>query len=81
MQARRLAAELREIKRIEEERYRQEKLEQERLTREREAADEQSIEDSLKYVILQTHYACDFLSNMAWFQKNKNRHPTVSSRL
>ncbi|KAL4238113.1 hypothetical protein ACF0H5_002825 [Mactra antiquata] len=48
MQARRLAAELREIKRIEEERRRQEQLEQERLAREKAAEDEQCIEESLK---------------------------------
>ena len=50
MRARRIAAEMREWKRIEEERKRLEQLEQERLAREREAADEVSIEESLKYV-------------------------------
>ena len=51
MQARRIAAEMREWKRIEEERKRLEQLEQERLAREKEAADEESIEESLKYVL------------------------------
>lgn len=41
---------LREQKRIEEERRRQEELEQERQLREKEMADNQIIEDSLKYV-------------------------------
>ncbi|XP_045181128.2 myosin-I heavy chain-like isoform X2 [Mercenaria mercenaria] len=48
MQARRLAAKLREIKRIEEERLRQERLEQERLARQKAEEDELSIEESLK---------------------------------
>ncbi|XP_052271099.1 unconventional myosin-VIIb-like isoform X2 [Dreissena polymorpha] len=48
MRARRLAAELREKKHIEEERLRREQLERERALREKEAADEQSIEESLK---------------------------------
>ena len=50
MRARRVAAEMREWKRIEDERIRLEQLEQERLEREKEAADELSIEESLKYV-------------------------------
>ena len=50
MRARRIAAEMREWKRIEEERIRLEQLEKERLAREKEAADEISIEESLKYV-------------------------------
>jgi hypothetical protein len=51
MQARQLAAKLREIKRIEEERLRQERAEQERLARQKAEEDELSIEESLKYVI------------------------------
>ena len=52
MRARRVAAEMREWKRIEDERIRLEQLEQERLEREKEAADELSIEESLKYVYI-----------------------------
>ena len=48
--ARRLAQKLRVQKREEEERKRQEELERERRDREKEAADEQAIEESLKYV-------------------------------
>lgn len=79
MLARRLAAELREIKRIEEERIRQERLEQERMVREKEAADEQSIEDSLKYVFFKlasfypVHTTTSFiLSCQPWNSKHKH---------
>ena len=50
MYARAYAAQLKEQKRIEEERRRQEQLEQERREREREAQDNQIIEESLQYV-------------------------------
>ena len=56
MQARQLAAKLREIKRIEEERLRQERAEQERLARQKAEEDEQSIEESLKYVLFTLPY-------------------------
>lgn len=68
MLARRLAAELREIKRIEEERIRQERLEQERMAREKEAADEQSIEDSLKYVFFKLASYCTVHTTTSFIQ-------------
>ena len=52
MRARRTAAAMREAKRIEEEHLRQEEMERERLAKEKEAADELSIEESLKYVYI-----------------------------
>ena len=53
--ARRLANKLRIQKREEEERRRQEELERERRDREKEAADEQAIEESLKWVFQNNH--------------------------
>ena len=72
MRARRIAAEMREWKRIEEERHRLERLEKERLAREKQAADEVSIEESLKYVQILTIvslYLCQHLDK-TWFKSS-----------